>query len=453
LRRWSSKFTLASYNRGDTLMKRANRRLFLQSIAATTLIGPIESASAQQPLQSKDIKVPLGYFPNLDNKDIYQFLDSGSTAYDAPPIGAPKNYSTKLTNGIVDIKFKRPVDTIANFPDPADPLQLSWAVKEHYKAVEGPDEGQLIAEFTVVVTKSVRIKMKVWALLFIKDGTSESVRSLIVTAFSNYPAGSDPLDYTRTQLKAQSLSADIFAIAYTFSLEKVGAVDVEESQKNALLTLYAGKSTNGTVSPDPKGEPQGMSDYFKKRNIRLILLFRDLPGRVPEKERADTTHQVEKKSNTTSAAILDRMGAADAEKSACGAVEQHNWPIMTVLVWPEFRVDWRDFTYDIGCGVRVVLRLPVLQTQTSGLELWAYTRYPKDLGARALDIVGKCAVHAALFGTVIGIVLSDFDAAMAAFVTAFEKCILDHYDETVSCMVPGIGLIQTVQKAWSDVKI
>ena len=99
-----------------------------------------------------------------------------------------------------------------------------------------------------------------------------------------------------------------------------------------------------------------------------------------------------------------------------------------------------------------MLRLPVLQTQMSRIDLWVYTRFPKNLGAWALRLVEKCAFHAALVGAVVGIVLVDFIAALAAFDAVFEDCIVEHFDDTISCMIPGLGLI-TIANGWSDVRI
>jgi hypothetical protein len=160
-------------------------------------------------------------------------------------------------------------------------------------------------------------------------------------------------------------------------------------------------------------------------------------------------HEVELQQGQTEKQAVQQIAKNDTP-AQCGELTENDWPILTLAAWPEFKVDWRDFTFDIGCGIRIVLTLPVLQIQISGVDLWVYTRYPSSW-TPVRSIIQQCAFEAALCGAVVGVVLLDPVAGLGAFEAYFEGCITDHLTQTIECMVPGLGLVTSVKNPWHDV--
>jgi hypothetical protein len=326
-----------------------------------------------------------------------------------------------------------------------------------YEVTEGSRPGQVVGNFDVVVPMEQGVKVYVSSVLLIRDTTPPDIKQTIEVGFNQYqyPRDGNPHDYMRDKMSADPrITHDMFAVENTFSIKKDGDATPHDEQERALLAIYEGRG-NGTIYPGPppqKQEPLNDSEYFKKRQLSARPIRWEAVGRVPQKQRHP--NEVENSNQRPADEIIGEISDREADALDCGRdFERKDWPVMTLLAYPEFRVVWRDYSYEIGCGVRVVLTLPVLQKQTTSVVLWAYTRYPKDIEDLIGHVVVTCAWEGALVGAVVGVVFVNFPAAVQAFRAVFEVCIVRHFAKYFDCLIPGLTVISEVKPgdAWHDV--
>lgn len=438
-------------------MAKKSRRTFLQNVAASSLFALSDAAAQGSPLGTGRPPIQFDFATDLDKDDIYKFLDSAAPTWDAPPTVVPNFTQSTMP--------KKPVGSIDKYPDTVTgplqgaPIRLWWAVQKQCKVFKGAGNGQLVGTPKVVIPESWQVTIQVFAALFIKNDSAvtPAIKTAIESAFNAFhypnPQNEGPLDYLQRVISGnQSIKADYFSVLNTFSLSKVpGSLKAQDEVDLAARQLYAGQ-TPGTVWTSPNSHEQldGPNGFFAKQNMRLVCPERtEFLGRVPAPQ--TDQHIVELQQGQTAKQVVQQIAKNDtpAQCSDLSELTENDWPILTLAVWPEFKVEWRDFTFDIGCGIRIVLTLPVLQIQISGVDLWAYTRYPNSWST-VLSIIQHCAFEAALSGAVVGVVLLDPIAGLVAFEAYFEGCITDHLQQTIECMIPGLGLVTSVKNPWHD---
>ncbi len=382
-----------------------------------------------------------GFSPNLDRKEVTTFLASVAQTWSDQPPRKP-GYDLSL----MPMKLA----------PPSPPLELAYAVSEKYEVVEGrtgANKGVVVGNFDVVVPVVQRVAMTVASALLVKTTATAAQKQAIEAAFQqySYPLSGDPDDFIRARMAGDpTITKDLFVVAHTFSLDKGGnAAQRHDEQLNALLAQYDG-SAQGSVTEAPGGPPQdihGEQGYFRKRNLEARHIASKVLDRFPDPN-TDQLHQIE---NPGTGAI-DKI--AKLEGSAIGCNEDYvlkQWKVVTLLSFPEFMVVWRDVSFDIGCGIWVTLTVPALQTRQSDINLYAYARYPQNLGALAEKAILTCMLEAALAGAVVGVVLGNFAAAIAAFRALLTECLKDKFSQFVSCMIPGLMLATEPSGPWHDV--
>lgn len=395
------------------------------------------------------MSVPQSYIPDLDSPEVYNFLqDKGNPGPWDAPISTKAGYS-------LSSQQKRPVGSFDQIT-PGVPLQLFWAVQEWYEVIEGRNPGQVVGGFDVVVPWAQLVRVHISAVLQVKDATPTPSVQQIEMAFSGYqyPRDGDPNDYVAIKLgENPAISRSMFSVDYTYTLERVGVAVSYEQQKRALLAVYEDHG-NGSVTPGLGLPPVGLNEngYFKRREIQARRIHTESIGKIPTKAR-DPIHEVENP-NIAPSVVIEDIVRREGDKLDCGLdFDKNEWKILTLLQYPEFKVEWRNHSFEIGCGVWIVISLPALQIRTSQLNLWAYTRSPKNLGALVSHVIETCAWHAALSGAVVGVVLGNFIAALQAFRAVFTECLKDKLDQFIQCMIPGLVLITEVKAGddWHDV--
>jgi hypothetical protein len=445
-------------------MSRKSRRMFLRNVAAAALFA-IPGANAQtKPQTSKRRSIHFDYEAMLDKDEMYQFLEGTQTGWDIPLI---KNAHYALSAAAQKKHIDKPIDKFPDdMPGPlkGTPLGISWAVTRRCSILRGLQKPELVGVVNPLITRSVQITIQAYAVLLINtdkgpDGkplVPDAVNQVIVGAFNKYTysaTGPEPVEYMQNVMNSNpQIKAEFFSVEIACSINKVaGTQQTYQEQLLALDTLYNGKPKGEiTVKPGVTEDLSVDPNYFRRNEIYLRCAEKSqLIGRIPAPP--SDPHKVELQQNQKPEDALHEMAESD-QPGNCNELVDHNWPIMTLAEWPEFKVDWRDFTFDIGCGVRIVLTLPVLQKQISGTDLWAYTKYPPSWDSVKKQI-GDCVYKSALIGGVLGVIALDPLVALAAFNAAFEECIVDHFGQTIDCMVPGLGLITSVHSKWQDVKL
>lgn len=385
------------------------------------------------------------YAPNLSTTEVFQFLKSTANVYTAPVI--PKaGYSV---SGVA----KKPVGSLDSTPA-GSPIKTYWAQRHWYEVVEGTNPGQVVGHFDAIVPIEERVRLSIDAVLLVADTASATNKTKIESSFLSYqwPRDGDPLDYVEHALKAEpTITRSMFAVVLTHTIEKIARVE-HRDQIDRILSTYADRAP-GQVWTGPGTSPIRIGDggYFSTRTLRpRRTRIEDLEDVQPAVR--DPIHQVEQKAPQTISGIIDAIVGSEGAAIDCSLdFNKQEWPIMELFEYPEFRLLWRDFSFEIGCGVRVVLTLPVLQIQISKLMLWAYARSPKSVGNIIERVITACAFNAALTGAVVGVVLGNFVAALEAFRGVFTECIKSKLGDFISCLIPGLALISEVKSSWRDI--
>jgi hypothetical protein len=423
-----------------------DRRNFLRrtAVGAATFALPLlklddTPQAAQVPTNLSRIPIKFDYSINLADQKIYEFMDSSATDWNAPN-------PTKDGYGMSTAK-KKPVgkpisETREKSPKP---IRLAWCVRKWYEILEDAPPGKLAGKIDVIVPKEQNVKVQVWSVLLLRkdliDDTSKAaLRKKVEDAFAQYeyPAEPDAIDYVRRKLSAEpDIGTEMFSVENTYSLSKVsGTYKDYPQQDDALQKLYMGQ-LQGAIWTGP-GLKEDLfapeKNYFARRKFRRVLLYSTIEG-VPDTA-PKSLHQPEP-SNKNTDQIIDDILNQEKKMISCSdkSLKKDKWPIMTVLVWPEFMVKWQDVDYDLGCGVHVVLRWPRLLTRNSELNLWAYAQHsPNNL---VDDVLYNCIYPSALAGTVIGIVTTNIELALSIFIALLENCV----KVQILCLIPGLALI------------
>jgi hypothetical protein len=396
----------------------------------------------------KSMPIQMDYSPDLDTPEVYAFLaDAGRASYQGP-LPTRSGYVASA----VPIKSVGTVDQIA----PGQPLTLVRAVKESYQVVEGASQtgpGTVIGSFDVVVPISQAIRMAVSASLLLTSTVTAQQRATIEGIFNQftYPRDGDPGDFMAAQLAAHpGYSSRMFCVMQSYQLTKVGPSVEQDAERAALLAIYNGAAQGTVYQPQPPNQPlHGDPGYFARRGIKAVLLRRVDIGRPPSKP--SDPHRTD----GPEADVPAKAGTVANDEAQAAGCRDERWKmdhhkIMDLLNYPEFQVLWRDISIDVGCGVTIVLTVPELQTRTSTISLWAYVRYPRDLGALVERAIETCLWESALAGAVVGVALGNFAAALAAFRALIVACLSEKFGEFIDCMTPGI-LVNTDSSPWRDV--
>jgi hypothetical protein len=391
------------------------------------------------------------YAPNFNKPEVYAFFRTAAVpaTYDSP---IPMRTNFSLYAG-----HKKSAGIIAE-TSPGHPLKQYWTSHEFYQVTESTTLGarQVVGNFDIYVPVEQSFSMEIFSILFIKDGIGDANVQIIKNAFDQYqwPASGDPDAFMRTQLAQNpTISASMFSVEQTHSLIKNTQFVEKTDQKDAILAIYLDKA-NGYIFPGPNlpAERLGEGGYFSKRHLECNILNTvatdgySTPAPYPLNQ-ADST-------SGTPDEIVNRAAEAEGRALDCGGVfSVHNHRIMKLFEYPEFKVIFRDFEFDIGCGIHIVLTLPVLQIRMSEVDLYAYTREPDNIGSIVVNMIEDCAWMAALSGAVIGVVLGNFVAALAAFKAVFTGCIKNKAGQFIACLIPGLALVDTVipGQDWHDV--
>lgn len=273
--------------------------------------------------------------------------------------------------------------------------------------------------------------------LHLKDGIAEAPKNRALTLFAEYdPAihGDDISAWVKSNL-SDGLESSMFILESVVTLEKVGTrYDVDDSQRRALLALYGQDDydTSGQIHMVYNGdytiEQWGNETKATLRKIGEEQSKDDEPPVASEIQEVPPG-QADQQLGT----ILDQITGAIIP-SDCGVMQREEHKLLTLLSWPEFKIEWRKKRIKIGCST-ITITYPVLRTRTSRIVFYVYYSLPRSVGATVFKIASTCAIRSALGGGVVGIVMGNPAAALATFNALFKRCI---EREVVKCIHPGL---------------
>ncbi|WP_298671514.1 hypothetical protein [uncultured Sphingomonas sp.] len=361
-----------------------------------------------------------------------------------PPAGFSASGATPKLSGRIDA-------------DPnARAIRMPFCLIETYDVLEGSAPGSpgvTVGTFDVNVPSEQQVVVEVYADLFARDGIADAAKTAIIAAFDAFdPAsGQDPDDYMATVLRADAgLQPSMFR-TNLFARVRKGQVVEHTEERDRKLAPYRGAGP-GSVWDRSGAEHrlQGDPGYFVQRRLSAKRVGTRLVSSVPVE--TPNPYRIEAPAAEFDRA-LDVVVNREAENASCSGDEYQiqKWKIATLLTFPEFMVVWRDLEINIGCGVHIVLSYPVLQIRWSDLTLYAFARYPSDLGKLIENAVTDCAWKAALAGAVIGVAMGNFASAIAAFKALFTECLKAKFQDVITCMLPGLALDAEVKQQWQDI--
>jgi hypothetical protein len=430
------------------------RRRLLEGITAGVVAGVPKGMA-----QGRAVHIPMDYTPKLDRHDVYVFMDGTDTHWEEPRISYRSPFEER------DVNNRKPIGVIATLPNDAFPegalpggnkLSIKWAVREEYALTKG---GQVIGHLNVTVVKEQQVTMEIKRVILVREKTDPGIAARIEKLFTDYDFANDgaPIDYARAKMVADpSIKPDMFEIAFTFSLDKLGSLVEDVRQRTAMMETLDGKRM-GVVHTDPTvaasnpvhEQPLGNSEehpgYFKVNDLhfqRLQSMVIDNPPNADTPE--DPVHQV-KADPSNASKVIDKIIDTESRKSECGfAFHKNEWPLMTLLVWPEVKFAFKDVDIYIGCGVHIVLRLPWVYFRTSRLDLWVYCRVPDSIVPDIESVLTTCLWHSALSPAVLAVALFDLPAGLGIFLGLFADCVIEKFGKTFACLIPGLALITAV---------
>jgi hypothetical protein len=324
-------------------------------------------------------------------------------------------------------------------------VPLFAAKREYYSVRKGT---HTLGTFNVIVPVQQLVTVSIVSVLLVADIVPQPIKTKILNGFSGYdPVNNpDPVQYATANL-GPDVTPDMFLVRSSFTLTKKGQQTFDTKQRDALLALYNGTAPGGIfVVPNE----DNLSSYLKNSGINAVKIREEAVGRIPAPQQDGLHERGVSSINATQEIdkIIDDVVKTEAQGLDCsGIVIREESRIATLLFWPEFKIDWVDVAIQVGC-IRVVITIPVPRARISKKVLYAYVGHPTNLGQTVVDDLKVCIIKAAVAGAVIGIVLADFPAGLAAFVAVFNDCVAYAAGQLAACLIPGLEML-TESTAWT----
>jgi hypothetical protein len=399
------------------------------------------------------LAIPRTYSFDFKSSAVQDFILDGQQDYFEP--------SNPPTNFLVSGAQPKTVGTIASDVAGRNLLIPSCTV-ETYNVIDQNLQhgtGAIVGSFRINIPEEQPVTLTVYADLFVRGDAPPAATAAIIAAFNAFDplVDGDPDDYMAAKLRAPeniNIQPSMFRTNLFGRLIKSGASIQHTEEKTRKLEPYLSQGSgsvwaleNGHIVEHPfHGDP----GYLVGRKLTAVLVSSIKVLNIPA-EPASPYKIVGPAADFNNA--LDIAANREAEQTRCSGEEYFvkNWKIATLLTFPEFMIVWRAFDVDLGCGVHVTLSYPVLEIRWSDLTLYAFARYPSDLGNLVEDAIVDCALKSALAGAVIGVAMGNFASAIAAFQALFTRCLQDKFREAIKCMMPGLAINTEITQQWHDI--
>ncbi len=378
----------------------------------------------------------LNHTVDLDDTKILEWLNSG----------ASKPFKEEIDNEVLLAAGLTPVSGSDRKISPEDNETVAYvtATIRHYELIKTATETgkeRKLQDVFVQVPVLYNLSIEIESILYIASSrVSENGRKIINNAYEQFK-DQDPILFiaealNSEQAKREGLTTSDFHVALRYTLTQVGTSTHNLDQVHALERYYKG---GVEIAQD--------AEWFQKENI--VLRYRG--EKSGHRFETPTQHPILEQyaEGRADSEVLEEISDQVAGNLNC---DDHyiskNHRVVTIFQWPEFKVEWYSRKIKIGCAT-IEIKLPKLRTRTRKKVLYANVVVAlRDANDTLKNIVGDCALDSALVGGVVGIVMWNFAAALAAFRVLFENCVHMKVGQHLTCLVPSLVLI-TEGTEWS----
>lgn len=317
-----------------------------------------------------------------------------------------------------------------------------WAVEEITVDDLGNTTGTIqsgINNIDVVLSQAIDINVEYW--LYFKDGISEDSKLLGRKLFNQFdPAtnGTDLNAWIKTQLN-EILTEDMFILDTCVVLEKNGdRNELNIEQRLALLKLY------GQAAGEQRSEihvigDESMTQWAERKNVKVRQIGEYIKESQSEPAVTRSVREIKKPEQADNYAddIISQITTI-LVPSECGTMTDKKHKLLSLLAWPEFKIEWKTIRIKIGC-TKISISIPVLRVRISELIFYVYYSLPVHIDRFIFKIAETCAIRSALGAAIIGIIMSNPAAAFASFNALFKRCL---EQEIKNCVNAGLLTIK-----------
>ena len=357
--------------------------------------------------------------------------------------GAGQPFKEKINDEALRVAGLEPVDDREIAPEENQIIDHLTATVRRYELIKiaaATGKERKLKDLSVQIPVSHKLSIGVESVLYIASSVSTVGKEIINDEYLQF-SDQDPVLFIAEKLnsaeaKQEGLTTDHFYIALRYTLTYIGDPIPNLDQVNALEKYYRGGA-----------EIDGDLEWFNREKIELRRVGKESGHKFENSEKDPLREQDTNGRNSTD--ILEEVARQVAGNLNC---DDHYIPeshkVMTVFTWPEFKVKWYPKDVKIGCA-RIRIWFPKLLTRTSDIVLYAMVAIAKrDANETMRQIAVDCAVGSALVGGIVGVVMWNFAAALAAFKVLFEYCIYNKVGQHLTCLVPELVLL-TERGKWS----
>lgn len=251
-------------------------------------------------------------------------------------------------------------------------------------------------------------------VLLVLSAIAESKKKLIEDGFRQYDYKKEPDMQKHAQEWAtrHGILSTEFVVTFTYFLTKT-KIEFEDAQDKRLHELYS-------------------ADL----GYKLHLISQRCINVVDENDKANDN-------------ILEVPSLKDAEKiieeelkkreGPCEGLEKVIKKIVQVGWYPEFKTETECHWERILCFDQRVCR-DVIYARDANIVLYGTVEY-RGVDSAFLKIFEHCLIESATVAAIIGIILENFAAALAAFRLLFIECVKRHVTELLECLTPDLFVV------------
>ncbi|MER8407705.1 hypothetical protein NKH16_23815 [Mesorhizobium sp. M1307] len=369
--------------------------------------------------------IELETFPSLDTPEIRDWVLHKSAPFPGPvPPGKP-DQTRELGAPTMDTDKK--------------PIKAFGYQREYYNLFE---RNKFLKSISVLVITEQNVLVRILSNLFIGATVDQTKRDKITRFFMDYDQAKhgDPIVYAAAMMPPD-ITPDMFSVLPSYVIEKVGNARNHNEERDALFKFFSGRGAE--MIPFNGGD---FERYIEQGHFSLKLTkIEDVDGPPPVSSNPRNAEGDADNPDSIIGPILNE----DAKGMTCEPNRTEKERILTVLWWPEFMTKLKNVTIDLGCGVHIVISVPVLCYRDGKEAMWVALAHPAEFDQLLVRQLVDCLIRAAVAGVVVGVVTYNFEAALAAFVGVFRAQLLIYVGHDVDCVIPELFLI-TEHGTWKE---